>query len=148
MYCRNVCHTSLCEGQEECSHSSQNGQHVGSGICDQDGRYPLHQTNGSGASDLGMVSSAADNPLSIAFARFGEPIGRPRISASTDIYRVEAPQGGLQQNLCLSGCTVCHETESPAGQLCELEPDPGAIGTNAFHISWIDLDGDAIPSSP
>jgi len=55
--CRDVCCTGLREGQEECS--PQDGQHICPSLRDQDGRNSIYQTNCSGMSDLGLVSSKA-----------------------------------------------------------------------------------------
>ena len=69
----------------------------------QDGGNLVHQINCSGMSDLGLVSSKADNPISVTFTRLVQSGGRPRVQASTDLSRMEASQGDLYGNLCSTG---------------------------------------------
>ena len=127
---RDVRSASICEGKAEGSCSPQDGQHISPILCDQNGRHTVLQTDRSGTQNVGLVSPTTDNSLSITPPGFGEPGGRPGVQAGTNIGGMEASRGGVQQDLrsfgALRGGPICHETEPPTGQVCELETRPGS----------------------
>ena len=147
-----ICGEDICKEHAECPHSSSYGQQ-NSGILHQ-----LHGTNQISNSVPRCWSPSSWQwflqrgiTLSRVPARIKQYSRRQGISHSTIIRRMEIGRGNMPADLSevrpmsWSSRSVCIETESPAERIVSWHPDPFAMATDAFQISWKGLLGYTFP---
>ena len=118
----------LHEGQEEYPCPSQNGQHDGHSIHQQDGRHKVSDPIPDSLRSLALVPPAGDNPVSSTPAGRAELHSGRRVQDTTVVSGVDAREVNLSQchtdpGPMLSG-PLCHSPQQPAGEVRQLAPRP------------------------
>ena len=87
---RHVCCSGIGEGETECPHPSENGQHIGSIIHEHDGGYSVSQANRSDMPSMELVSSTGHNTLSFTPSRTEQPVCHTVEQPTDQVYQLEA----------------------------------------------------------
>lgn len=140
----------ICKESHWCSHPSEDGQHHGHIIHQQDGRYKVIHPVRDGLQLLELVSRKRYLSLGRTPSGHLQCNGRCRISHPTILIgmgaQYECSGSHFQPIGQVRGGSLCNKIESQATPVCKLATRPLCnIATNAFQVSWTNIKGYAFP---
>ena len=111
----------LCEEQVRHPCPPEDGQHLSTGLCDQDGRNSFTSTYTSGLPNVGLVPPGRNNPVNFTSSQVEQCSSGLRVQGSTYVNRVETKRGCLSLNSLSPGAmqsgSVHHTTEQSVARL-------------------------------
>ena len=149
---RHVCGPGFHKGPTEDPCSPKDGQHIGPGLYQTNGRNPVPEFDESDLRDVGLVSPEGYHPFRISPTRNKQPDSRLGVQGSANLSRVEAQRKIISQDLHIPGPMqnrlVATRLNAQLDNYISWNPDPGAMLTDAFQTSWKELEGYAFLPFP
>ena len=122
------------------SHSSSNGQHNSSSLCEQTRRHYFFRSMYASPSYVGMGRGKKHSSVSHISSRSAKLNSIHSFSSDQSRFRVDVKPFNFSTclfNLQYSESRpVCYPSEQPVPNFVSWFPDPEAMVTNAFTVPW------------